>query len=161
MLADQASPLRDAIQTVRGELARIDAKAATLLAAAGFVLSLGLPALARADLPGLAVAAGWLAATAIGAAVLVLALAIRPNLHGDHGFVHYARSSGAAIRDEFNRLHRGANDAITAHERRKSEALAALSRAAFGKYRRVRAGVDLLLTGLALTALAAVLAAAF
>ncbi|WP_436528602.1 Pycsar system effector family protein [Actinoplanes sp. HUAS TT8] len=143
---------------VRTELSRADAKAGTLLALAGTVLTVLLALLARVALPGLAVAAGWLTAAVVAAAVAHLALAIRPNLTGDSGIVRYARLDWATVRSEFTR-----RDAVwiarATPESREVEALIALSRSAVSKYRRIRIAVDLLLAGLAGLTLTAALAA--
>ena len=153
-----SSELGAAIAHARTELSRADAKAGTLLALAGTALTVLLALLARTSLPGLATTAGWLTAAVVATAVAHLALAIRPNLTGDHGVVRYARRDWATVSNEFTRL-----DAVwiarAAHESREAEALVALSRSAVTKYRRIRTAVDLLLAGLAGITLTAALAA--
>ncbi|MEV6305867.1 Pycsar system effector family protein [Actinoplanes sp. NPDC051861] len=155
----EASPVGGATTHVRAELARVDTKASTLLALSGTALTVLLALLARTRLPGLAVAAGWLTAGLIATAVLLLALAIRPNLTGGHGLVRYARRDPAELCEEFHSIEQGDGQSRTDHERREAAALVALSRLAVAKYRRVRAAVDLLLAGLAGIALTAALAA--
>ncbi|GAA2579588.1 hypothetical protein GCM10010435_65980 [Winogradskya consettensis] len=149
----EPSPVGDATQTVRAELARVDAKAGTLLALAGTAFTVALAVFTRAHLPGPAVATGWISTGLIAAAVAVLALAIRPNLDGDHGFVHYAQLAPADLGAEFAALTEHQHTALLL------DALAGLSRAAFGKYRRVQLAVDLLLAALAGVTLTAALAA--
>lgn len=150
------SPIGEATQAVRAELARVDAKAATLLALASTALTLTVAVLARTRLPLAAVFTGWTTAAVILAAVTALAAAIRPNLTGGYGFVRYARAGVTKTRDEFGRL---ALDTYGEHERREAEVLVALSQSAYRKYRRVRAGVDLLLAGLTGIAVTAALTA--
>ncbi|MEU4164539.1 Pycsar system effector family protein [Actinoplanes sp. NPDC026670] len=155
---EASSALDAALTHVRAELGRADTKAGTLLALAGTALTVLLALLARTTLPGLAVAAGWLTAAVVATAAAHLALAIRPNLTGDHGIVRYARRDWATVNNEFTRLD-AAWIARAAHESRGAEALVALSRSAVAKYRRIRIAVDLLLAGLAGIALTAALAA--
>lgn len=157
MLTDTHDPIRQATTDVRAELGRVDAKAAMLLTLAGTALTVALAVLARAGLPGPAAACGWLTAALIAAAVTCLASAVRPGLAGDYGFVYYARLPAAELRAE---LTTAEWSQVCDNQARDAEALAALSRAAVGKYRRVRLAVDLLLTGLASTALTAALAVA-
>ena len=147
------SPVADATQNVRGELARVDSKAGTLLALSGTALSVVLAVLARTHLPPGAVVTGWLTAALIGAAVAVLAWAIRPNLDGDYGFVHYAQIAPAALGTEFAALDDRQRTAMLI------DMLGQLSRAAYVKYRRVQVAVDLLLAGLAGVAVTAALTA--
>jgi hypothetical protein len=153
-----ASPVADATTHVRAELSRVDAKAGMLLTLSGTALTVLLALLARTRLPLAAVATGWFTAAVVAAAVVALALAIRPRLAGSHGFVRYARSNPAAVRDEFRRLHAGDWNAACENERREVDALVAFSRLAAGKYRRVRLAVDLLLAGLAGVTVTAALA---
>jgi pycsar effector protein len=136
-------PVAEATQNVRGELARVDSKAGTLLALAGTALSVVLAVLARTALPPAAAVAGWVTAGLIAAAVIVLASAIRPNLNGDHGFVHYAQITPQQLGDEFAMLDDRQRTAVLV------DMLGQLSRAAYVKYRRVQVAVDLLLAGLA------------
>jgi len=138
----------DALTEVRAELVRVDTKASTLLTLAGTALTVGLAVLARAGLPGPALATGCVTVALIGAAVALLAGAVRPALGGNHGFVLYAVTApGDLVTD-------GADMDTPAA---LSERLVWLSRAVLAKYRRVRTAVDLLLAGLAGTALTALL----
>ena len=131
---------------IRAELARVDAKASTLLAVAGVALSVGLAILGRTHLPLPATLTGWAATTAVGAAVALLAAAVRPHLGGNHGFMYWADCDPDQLR--------GTNPpAIT------PEQLIGLARLARAKYTRVRLAVDLILAGLAGTALTAILTA--
>jgi hypothetical protein len=146
-------PIAEAAQNVRAELARVDSKAGTLLALSGTTLSIVLAVLARTHLPVAAAVAGWLTAALVGAAVAVLAAAIRPNLDGDHGFVHYSRITRAELSIEFAALDDWGRQAMLV------DTLGQLSRAAYVKYRRVQVAVDLLLAGLVGIAVTAALTA--
>lgn len=156
---EAATELGAALAHVRTELARADAKAGTLLALSGTALTVLLALLARTALPGFAVAAGWLTVAVVAAAVAHLALAIRPNLTGDHGPVRYARRSAAAVREEIDAVDRGHWDAVCRQKDRDHDTLIVLSCSAVAKYRRVRIAVDLLLAGLVGVTLTAALAA--
>jgi hypothetical protein len=145
--ARYAGRLAAQFRAVHTELARVDAKAGTLLAVAGVALSVGLSVLGRAHLPVAAAAAGWAAATAVGAAVALLAGAVRPQLGNDHGFVRLARLSREQLLDPID------PDPVDPAQ------LIWLARLTVGKYTRVRWSVDLLRVALAATGLAAVLAA--
>jgi hypothetical protein len=157
VLTETQDPIRRATSDVRAELTRVDAKAATLLTLAGTALTVALAVLARAHLPGPAAACGWLTAAVIATAVTCLATAVRPALAGNHGFVHYAQTPAERLRVE---LTADAWTQVCDNQARDAEALVWLSQAAVRKYRRVRLAVDLLLAGLAGTALTAALAAA-
>jgi hypothetical protein len=136
-----------AVETVRGELARVDAKAVLLLALAGGGLAVAATVLPGAAAPGAARAVGWAAAAACAAAVGLLLWAVRPALHSSPGsWVEHARRAGR--QDRPTALRGWAY----------SDELAYLAAVALAKYRRVRAAVDLLLAGLVLAAAAAGLA---
>lgn len=142
------------LATFRAELVRVDAKAATLLTVAGVALTVGLAVLGRAGLPTAAAVTGWLAVALLGAGVVLLALTIRPNLSGNHGFMRYVAVANAAelLAD------------VAAQQNSRTplsdlaEQIAWTARAAHSKYRRVRHAVTLLLVGLAATAVTALLA---
>ncbi|OJF14493.1 hypothetical protein BG844_09550 [Couchioplanes caeruleus subsp. caeruleus] len=76
--------------TVRGIEARVDTKAGTLMALTSGLLVAGLALLGAGKLPGPAALVGWIAAGLLGAAVVLLSAAVRPNLGGSHGFVRWA-----------------------------------------------------------------------
>lgn len=116
---------------------RADAKSGTLLAISGTGLTVGLAVMARTDLPRPAAVCGWLALTLIGVAAVLLALAIRPDLRGNHGIVRYA-----AARNRAEVL-----AALTAEVDAPGGAVDALYTAsctAVRKYKRQRLAVDLL-----------------
>lgn len=136
---------------VRAELVRVDSKASTLMAVAGAALTVGVAVLARTDLPGMASAAGVVTVGLVGAAVALLACAVRPSLGGNHGLVRYATALPGDLMTEST-----APPLVATGEQARH--LVWLSRAAVRKYRRVRAAVDLLVAGLVGTALTAVLA---
>lgn len=147
------SAMRLATADVRAELARVDTKASTLLTLAGTALTVGLAVLARAGLPSAAAFTGWVTVSVIGAAVAVLAAAVRPALRGDYGFMRYAHTTAGDVMTEFADAGQARRCAVDAH------GLVWLSKATHRKYRRVRTAVDLLMAGLAGTAVTAVLAA--
>ncbi|WP_431973974.1 Pycsar system effector family protein [Micromonospora haikouensis] len=138
------------LATVRAELVRVDAKASTLLTLAGTALTVGLAVLARADLPIPALATGAVTVAVIGVAVGLLACAVRPSLGGGHGLIRYATSAPGDLMTDAA-LPPLSMASLRAHE------LVWLSRTTVAKYRRVRTAVDLLLCGLAGTALTAAL----
>jgi hypothetical protein len=137
--------------TVRGELLRVDAKANSLLAIAGVLLAGGLTVLGSGKLPAPAAVIGWVAVTVVGAAVVLLAAAIRPNLGGDFGFVCWARMSGGRqVLDDLI----GERSTVNPLERMAGD-LHWLSRALHGKYVAIRRSVTLLVAGLGIGAAAA------
>jgi hypothetical protein len=143
------------LTVARGELARVDAKAASLLTVAGVALTVGLAVLGRAQLPAVAAVTGWLAVALLGAGVVLLALAIRPNLRGNHGLVRYAwAANGDQLLADVARERRTNRTPLTD----LANQLVWTSRAAYSKYQRVRRAVTLLLAGLAATAVTALLA---
>jgi len=145
--ATLAARLTVQFRAVHAELGRVDAKAGTLLAAAGVALSVGLSVLGRVQLPTAAAVAGWSAAAAVGVAVGLLAGAVRPRLAGNHGFVRLARLSREQL------LAAADPDPVDPGQ------LIWLAQLAVGKYTRVRWAVDLLRIALVATGAAAVLAA--
>jgi len=139
--------------TVRGELLRVDAKANSLLAIAGVLLAGALAWLGSGTLPAPGAVAGWAAVTVVGAAVVLLAGAIRPNLGGGFGFVRWARmTSGRQVLDDIIGEHTPVNPI-----ERQANDLHWLSGALLGKYRAIRRSVTLLVAGLAIGAVAAAL----
>ena len=152
-----AVKLEKDLADTRGELARVDAKAATLLTVAGVALTVGLAVLGRKELPAAAAVTGWLAVALLGAGVVLLALAIRPNLSGNQGLVHYAaEADGEQLLAELARERRTNRRPLSD----LADELVWTARAARGKYLRVRHAVTLLLAGLAATAVTALLALA-
>ncbi|SCL14055.1 Pycsar system effector family protein [Micromonospora inyonensis] len=136
---------------VRAELVRVDSKASMLMAVAGAALTVGVAVLARTDLPRMALASGMVTVALVGAAVALLAYAVRPSLGGSHGLVRYANALPGDLMTEAT-----APPLIASAE--QARYLVWLSAATLTKYRRVRTAVDLLLAGLVGTAATALLA---
>jgi Pycsar effector protein len=149
--------LSEELAAVRAELARVDAKCATLAALAGAAAAFTATQAAHGPLAVRAAAAA--AGLAFTAAVLVLLLAVLRPRFGGSGFCRYAALSQLAIRD----LARyGWTDDVQ-HGRPRLEAhvlgpsdLSVLSKLAYAKYRRLRLAVDLMSAGVALLAAAVV-----
>ena len=143
--------MREAAGVVRGELSRVDAKAATLLALVGAALAVVASTLTGwhgLAVPVLMVA--WIGAGCLGVATVLLLAALRPRLAGNYGFVVYAKTTPTALFERFANL----ADLDQAHE------VVGLSTLALAKFRRLRYAVDLTLAGLVLLSGSAVLAAA-
>lgn len=142
--------MREAAGVVRGELARVDAKASTLLALVGAALAVVASTLTgRHGLPVPAVVIAWTGAGCLGTATLLLLAALRPRLAGGFGFVAYARTAPAGLLDAFT----APGDVDQAGD------LVLLSALTLAKYQRLRTAVDTTVTGLLLVAVSAVLAA--
>jgi hypothetical protein len=141
--------------TVRAELLRVDQKANSLLAIAGVLLAAGLAVLATGKLPVAATVAGWTATTAIGAAVVLLAVALCPALGGQFGFVRWAQTTSA-----HELLHVITNSDVSGDPAlERATELRWLSAAVHRKYVQLRRSVTLILVGLAGGAVAAALTA--
>lgn len=147
--------LADQLAETRGELARVDGKASTLLALAGGALTIVLALLSRADLSVAAACAGWLTAALVGAGVTLLAAAVRPALNGGYGFVRHAADTGGDATDGAGGAGPGADAERRQQEQRRQ--LRWLSRTVLRKYNRVRLAVDLLLAGVVAAAVTAAL----
>jgi hypothetical protein len=133
-----ASPVLRAHEQVRDELRRADTKAATLLSVVGVALA-GVVALGQTGMPIPALAAFWLAALPIFAAVLVLLATIRPRLsqYPSPGTWLHATYAGPAVL-----LDAGSYAASAV-----AEDVCSLGEVAVHKYARVRAAVNLLIIG--------------
>ncbi|MEV6080982.1 Pycsar system effector family protein [Streptomyces sp. NPDC052069] len=137
--------LDNAHTSVAHEIARTDGKSSLLLAFTGAVLA-GLASLADKDLPLPTKLFGGAAVLALGAAAVLLLLVVRPRLGGTDrsSFPYWARLGGEdEIRDCMQGDTRAARIRI-------------LSILALSKYQQLRRAVDLILTALALLALAAI-----
>ncbi|GAA2576770.1 DUF5706 domain-containing protein [Actinomadura fulvescens] len=136
--------LEGELLAVRGELARIDTKVATLTSLAGAILAF-LVTQAGADNPWpvkvLLVSAGLALAAA---AVLLLTQVLRPRL-GTTGFCRWAFMTGDEVRRALLTCSEYGEQAHQTTE------LIVLSRLARTKYQAVQRAVDLLTTGLVLT----------
>lgn len=133
---------------VRDELRRTDTKAIGLLGLFGVTLA-GLLALIAANPSTFATVLLRLAAGPIGASVVVLLLVLRPVIlrAGAHGLPRWStyRKQPEALLEDLT-----AQGSLLC----RVDVLADLSAVLITKYRRIRLAVHLLLTGLALLALA-------
>ncbi|MFI6802994.1 Pycsar system effector family protein [Streptosporangium canum] len=140
---DGQTELRAEADAVRVELARVDTKCGIALALAGTAFSV-LVALGVliSDLAPLAQVGLWLAMTVLAIACGVLLWVIRPSLPrtGRTGFLAYAEA--VSVDHLFADL-----SAESPQERLAAEVIH-LSRIARTKYRRLRLGIDLMLTAL-------------
>jgi hypothetical protein len=136
--------------TVRGELTRVDPKAASYRQDASVVLAGGLAVLAGTGaagaLPLPALIAGSATAAVILAAVATLMLATRPRLDGDVGFM--AHADVASPDDVLAAVARAGVDQ-TLPPAAQARELWWLSRIVRDKYQAIRLAVPLLLTGYA------------
>jgi hypothetical protein len=137
------------IADVQALIARADTKASILF---GFALAAltGITAVAgKAHLSGLALAGGVLTACLIAAALVLLGMAIRPAVGGNHGFLRWADAPSVAYLK-----------ADLADRERSGDPVChlwLLARSARRKYLRVRLAVDLLGLALASAGLTALL----
>ena len=145
------------IQTVRAVEPRADTKAGNLLSLCSALLLAGLALLGSGKLPGPAATAGWIAVVLLGAAVVLLTTALRPNVSGGgFGFVHWAQLNSteeviAAIAEQ-------AADTEIGTTRQVRE-LTWLSRSLLAKFHRIRTAQTLLVAALAAAAIAGALSA--
>ncbi|SNY72931.1 Pycsar system effector family protein [Paractinoplanes atraurantiacus] len=139
-------------QTVRSIEPRADAKAGTLLALCSALLVAGLALMATGRLHGAAAVGGWAAIALIGAAVLALTAALRPQLAGNFGFPRWARTQPEQILTE-----------LAAADRRgpaeKARQLHLLSRGLHTRFVRIQVAQTLLVAALAAAAAAALVSA--
>jgi hypothetical protein len=142
------------LQALRAAEPRVDTKAGNLQQLGSGLLIAGLALLGSGKLPGPAAAAGWAAAALLGGAVTLASLAIRPNLRGRFGFVRWAAAtSDQQLLDELA-AEPASGDCV-----RQAGQLRWLSQSLRRKFTRVRTAQTLLMTALAVAALAAALAA--
>lgn len=145
------------LAAVRAAEPRADTKAGNLQSLCSGLLLAGLALLSAGRLPGPAVVAGWVAAMLLGVAVALLSAAVRPNLAGNFGFVRWARLGGdQELLDAVAGETSTDGGDCTARQARQ---LRWLSRSLYGKFARIRAAQSLLVTALAVAALAAALTA--
>ena len=150
LLADRLAGETAAVRSIE---ARVDTKANSLLTLCSGLLVAGLALLSSGKLPGPAAGAGWAGAAVIGAAVVLLTMALRPNLGGDFGFVRWARTTGG--QDVLDVLAAEPDHGQAA----KAAQLVWLSQSLYRKFARIRTAQTLLVTALALAATAAALTA--
>lgn len=141
------------LAAVRAAEPRADTKAGNLQSLCSGLLLAGLALLSTGRLPGPAAAAGWAAAALLGLAVALLSAASRPNLGANFGFVRWARTPG-----EQELLDAVAAESDTDCAARAGQLLW-LSRSLHGKFTRIRTAQSLLVTALAVAAVAAALTA--
>ena len=137
------------IADVQALIARADTKASILFGFALAALTGGTAVAGKAHLSGFALAGAILTAVLIGAALVLLGMAIRPALGGNHGFLRWATTASAA---ELG--------AVLADQQRAGDPVChlwLLARSARRKYLRVRQAVDLLGLALASAGLTALL----
>lgn len=140
----QDTLMAEELAAVRGELARVDAKCATLIGLAGAALAFLVTQIAGPAPLAVRVLLGGAAVVLAVAAVVLLAV-IRPRL-GTVGFCRYAAMTSDEIRRMFT-----AGEASSTHERRfRAESLLTYSRITRRKYGRLRVAVDLLGAGVVL-----------
>lgn len=145
--------------TVRGELARVDGKASTLLAlATGGLAVLAAAAPGRLpDLPVAAVVGVWVAGGLLAVTIGLLLAAVRPQLASQSGpipgtFVAFAAAGDAAA------VVGQVCEAVAGGQRHQAAVLRGLSQLTCRKYQRLRWACHLLLAALVVLAAAAVLA---
>lgn len=142
MTADDAVRVLDGeLAAVRGELNRLDSKAATLIAVVGAVMAILTSQIGRSALPvRITLAAAGLALT--GAAVLLLVMVLRPRL-GSTGFCRWADTAP----DEIQSLFRARPYRVAELQPADLHFLSVL---VLRKQRWFRRAVDLVVLGLAL-----------
>lgn len=136
---------------VTSEIARTDSKASLLLAFDGAVLA-GLASIADKHLSPPAQLVGGAAVLTLAAAAVLLLLVVRPNLGGRGRIIREGFPCWAQTRSEDDLL-------ATMSEDTRATRIRSLSIIAVAKYERLARAVDTILAALALTLVAAVLAA--
>lgn len=149
------------VATARGELLRVDPKAAGYLQMAGVLLGAGLAVLGGAGagghLPTPALVTGAATAVVVLTAVVLLLTASRPRLSGGYGFMAYADADDA--QDVLARLAAGdAEQVAQMTPLSRARELLWFSRTVRTKYRAISRAVPLLLAGYTGAALTAALA---
>ena len=145
----------DEINHVQGQISRADTKASILTGLSLAALTGGAALASKAHLHGVAVAGAVLTACLIGAALILLGWAIRPDLRGNHGFVRWAATPDAkALKFQLETANRGS---VADEQLDCARQLWTLAQSAQLKYRRIRLAVDLLGAALATAGLTAIL----
>ncbi|MCX4971242.1 DUF5706 domain-containing protein [Streptomyces sp. NBC_00654] len=139
--------LERACTAVAGEIARTDSKASLLLAFTGAALA-GLASIADKDLPLISQLFGGAAVAALAAAAVLLLLVVRPNLGGSRRVVREGFPLWARLDEDSLRTALSEDTRITR--------IQTLSIVAVSKYQRLARAVDVILTALALLAVAAI-----
>ncbi|MFC4066760.1 Pycsar system effector family protein [Actinoplanes subglobosus] len=145
------------IATVRALEPRSDTKAGTFTGLAMGLFVAGLTLLAPNKLPLAATIVGCLAEALVGAAVLLLTGALRPNVGGLFGFVRWAKTGS---RQEIVAAVAAAPpvDSDASHAEKAGQ-LHWLSRSLLAKFERLRTAQTLIAAALAAAAIAAALTA--
>lgn len=145
------------LATVRAMEPRSDTKAGTLTGLAMGLFIAGLTLLAPNKLPLAATTVGCVAEALVGAAVLLLTGALRPNMGALFGFVRWARTGS---RQEIVAAIAAAPpaDSDDAHDEKAGQ-LHWLSRSLLTKFQRLRTAQTLIVAALAAAAIAAALSA--
>jgi hypothetical protein len=140
------TPLSEELAAVRGELVRVDAKAATLTGIDGLVLAYLSTQISHRPLP-VAVLLG-LAGACLAAALLIMLIGVlRPQL-GPRGFGRYSQMTTAQVREDL------VGDSAPEIEHAQAEDLRILSQIAASKFARARMAVDSSAAAVALMATA-------
>jgi hypothetical protein len=143
--------------TLRTLEPRVDAKAGTMLSLSSGLLVAALALLGTGKLPAAASAAVGLAALLLGAAVVALTAALRPNIGGSFGFVRWARiGSDTQLVAELAAA--PVVDSIAGCTERARQ-LRWLSASLLVKFSRLRTAQSMLVAALAVGMVAAVLSA--
>jgi len=149
--ADGVDLLTDALTEVQAQMGRVDTKASMLLAGSLTALSIGVALVAKTRLPVPVTVGAVVVLALVGATVVLLITAVRPDLRGNHGFVRWATAPTAkALLADLADIDRDS----AAHQAHR---LLSLSRSVDRKYFLVRLAVDLLRAALAVAALTAAL----
>ncbi|WP_430787069.1 Pycsar system effector family protein [Actinoplanes sp. G11-F43] len=136
---------------------RVDTKAGTLLSLSSGLLVAALTLLGTGKLPAAAAATVGIAALLLGAAVLALTAALRPNVGASFGFVRWARiGSDTQLVAELAAA--PVVDSLAGCTERAAQ-LRWLSASLLGKFSRLRTAQSLLVAALAVGMVAAVLSA--
>ena len=136
---------------------RVDTTAGTLLSLSSGLLVAALALLGTGKLPAAAAVAVGIAALLLGAAVVALTAALRPNVGGSFGFVRWARiGSDSQLVAELAAA--PVVDSLAGCTERARQ-LRWLSASLLAKFSRLRAAQSLLIAALAVGAVAAVLSA--
>lgn len=133
-------PYETEFAEVQAQIGRADTKASILTGLSLAALTGGAAIASKTHLYGFALAAAVLGVGLIGAALVLLGLAVRPNLGGNFGFVRWAAPPDAET------LHQQLQDRPCVDDEQKQSAqhLWLLARSARRKYERIRRAVDLL-----------------
>jgi hypothetical protein len=140
-------------QLVRASEPRADTKAGNFLSLTSGLLVAGLALLGAGRLHGPGAVCGWTAVGLVGAVVLLLSAALRPNLGGDFGFVRWSRAR--SDREVLDALAAGADSTGDCTEQARQ--LRWLSRSLYVKFARIRLAQTLLVAAFAPAAAAAAL----